>query len=142
MREFDGLRVNLQEAKELFTSDKTLYRLRGVKERPVLTAGVLEWLREKNEGDITTDGTKASRRNTIKHLQAYHEATAPNSLLCWETFTREYIEDFRKWLLSSGGLSTATTNKQIRTLSTFLTWAKEAGKATAPMKIAKLRENR
>lgn len=140
VRAFDGMVVSLDEARELFTSDGTLYRLRGVKEHLVRNAGVLEWLLEKNEGDITSDGTKASRRNTIKHLQAYHEATAPNGLLCWETFTREYIDGFRKWLLSSGGLSTATTNKQIRTLSTFLTWGKEAGKTTAPMKIAKLRE--
>ena len=140
VREFDGLRVNLQEAKELFTSDKILYRLRGVQERPSLTAGVLEWLRAKVDGDTTSDGTKTSRRNTIKLLQAYHEATAPSSLLCWETLTRDYLEQFRSWMVTDRQLSNSTINKQIKTLRTFLTWAKEAGKVTAPMKIAKLKE--
>lgn len=140
VREFDGLRVNLQEAKELFTSDGVLYRLRGVQSSHTLTAGVLEWLRAKVDGDTTSEGTKTSRRNTLKLLQAYHEATAPNSSLCWETLTRGYVEQFRSWMVTDRKLSNSTINKQIKTLRTFLTWAKEAGKATAPMKIAKMRE--
>ena len=79
---------------------------------------------------------------TLKLLQAYHEATAPNSPLCWETLTGDYVEQFRSWMVTDRKLSNSTINKQIKTLRTFLTWAKEAGKATAPMKIAKLRENR
>ena len=140
VREFDGLRVNLQEAKELFTSDGVLYRLRGVQSSHTLTAGVLEWLRAKVDGDTTSEGTKTSRRNTLKLLQAYHEATAPSSPLCWETLTRDYVEQFRSWMVTDRKLSNSTINKQIKTLRTFLTWAKEAGKVTAPMKIAKLKE--
>ena len=139
-REFDGLRVSLDEAREAFTSDDTLYRLRGIQELPTLTAGVLEWLSDKNDSDITSDGTKASRRNTLNHLRAYHEATTPNTPLCWETLTRDYIEQFRSWLITERGLSNTTTNKQIKTMSTFLMWANGAGKVTAPMKLGKLKE--
>ena len=139
-REFDGLSVSLDEATETFTSDETLYRLRGIQEPPTLTAGVLEWLSDKNDSDITSDGTKASRRNTLNHLRAYHEATTPNTPLCWETLTRDYIEQFRSWLITERGLSNTTTNKQIKTMSTFLMWANGAGKVTAPMKLGKLKE--
>ena len=103
--------------------------------------GVLDWLTTKNEDEPTTEGTKKSRRNTLNHLRAYHEATYPPAiLLCWETFTREYIEAFRNWFITDRGLGTATTNKQIRTLTTFLGWAKDVGKATAPTKLTKLHE--
>jgi hypothetical protein len=139
-REFDGLRVSLDEAREVFASDDTLYRLRGIQELPTLTAGVLEWLSDKNDSDITSDGTKASRRNTLNHLRAYHEMTTPNTPLCWETLTQDYIEQFRSWLITERGLSNTTTNKQIKTMSTFIMWANGAGKVTAPMKLGKLKE--
>ena len=139
-KEFDGVRVTLEQVKELFSSDDTIRRLRGATTRPALKTGVLDWLTTKNEDEPTTEGTKKSRRNTLNHLRAYHEATYPATLLCWETFTREYIEAFRNWLITDRGLGTATTNKQIRTLTTFLGWAKDAGKATAPTKLTKLHE--
>ena len=60
--------------------------------------------------------------------------------LCWETLTRDYIEQFRSWLITERGLSNTTTNKQIKTMSTFLMWANGAGKVTAPMKLGKLKE--
>lgn len=139
-REFDGVRVSLDEATELLTTDETLSRLRGVQQRHVLTADVLDWISSKNESDLTTEGTKASRRNTLNHLRAFHKLISPNTPLCWEALTRDYIEAFRNWLVTERGLSTATTNKQMKTISTFLTWGKEAGKATAPVKLAKLKE--
>lgn len=139
-KEFDGVRVTLEQAKELFSSDDTINRLRGTTDRPTHTMGVLDWLITKNESEPTTEGTKKSRRNTLNHLRAYHEATHPTTPLCWETFTREYIEAFRNWLITDQGLGTATTNKQIRTLTTFLGWAKDSGKATAPTKLTKLHE--
>lgn len=141
-REFDGVRVSLDEAREKFATDETLLRLRGKQERLTLTAGVLEWISSKNDNDLTSEGTKRSRRNTINHLRAYHEATAPNTPLCWEAFTGGYVEAFRNWLVTERGLNSATTNKQMKTLSTFFAWGKEAGKAITPVKISKLKEDK
>lgn len=140
-REFDGVTIPLEQAKELLASDVTLSRLRGVTTKQATTTGVLEWLSLKNEESATTtEGTKKSRRNTLKHLRAYHEATHPGRPLSWEALTREYLESFRGWLVTEAGLSTATTNKQLNTLRTFLEWGRDAGKITASVRLGKLKE--
>ena len=140
-REFDGVRVSLDEGREKFATDETLLRLRGKQERRTLTAGVLEWISSKNDNDLTTEGTKRSRRNTINHLSIPRSHCSEYTAMLGSIYGW-ICRGLSQLACNKRGLNSVTTNKQMKTLSTFFAWGKEAGKAITPVKISKLKEDK
>lgn len=139
--EMSGTEVTYEQAKERYTSDSTLCKLRGqnTERRVVYTDGVFEFIASEIEARTNEDNTKRGRYNSLNRLKEFHEHISPNTPTYWENFNADYIERFRRYLQETGRKA-STINKATSNAGVFHSWGVEAGKASELGKVTKLRE--